>query len=333
MLLVNTTNSTSWPKRSMSCTASRPAQVFTPVYTYKCSALTFKAFFTFLRANLALTPSAISSPATTPYLEPAHVTAVTSASSPLASGPSPSTSIDPLDDIPPLQLDTLEDPKEKHAAMEIVADSVAEMQHRAAAAFVGHPLCLVPLLAGWTVIFRVLVVFTQEVSHLFLMIAFLVSTFLGSVFLFTLKYKKLSKQYTSVSWLSSGRDIVIGAKSDGRLTGVLVLRLEPKPTSSNGRKRSRSSSFRGGRGLIRAWATKPEGRGKGVGKELLAAAARMVRNRCGKDAELGFCQDHAHSSMILPKAFNGPFKHGEVLATKAVQEAVTNWDGPKKKKR
>ena len=116
---------------------------------------TSTAFFTFLRANLVLSPSAMSSCANTPNLDPitapssgimfngggntaARTGFPPSSPSPLAANPP----LVPLDDIPPLSLETLDDPEDKVDGLHLVADSVAEMRQRASRSLVTHPVCL-----------------------------------------------------------------------------------------------------------------------------------------------------------------------------------------------
>ena len=81
-------------------------------------------------------------------------------------------------------------------------------------------------------------------------------------------------------------------------------------------------SFRGGKGVIRAWTTRLRYRGKGIGRDLLDGAIRIVKDRCGKDAEVGFAQEHANSTMLLPAMFNGVFRRDEVRAAKALEKAL-----------
>lgn len=271
----------------------------------------------------------MSSPATTPYLESSsHVPAALTSPSPLGT----SSPIVPLDDIPPLQLDTLESTNDKDTGLDLVAESVIEMQQRAAKALISHPLCVAPLAASLLSVYRFVYVPTRDYRIAFLLAVILLMVYVLFISWFTRKYRKLATQFTSC-WIHNGRDILIGAWSKGCLIGVVVLRLDPRPIANNSKKRTRSFSFRGGRGLIRAWTTVPGERNKGVGKKLLAAAVRTTKERCGKDAELGFCKDHAHSTMILPKMFNGSFRRNEVLATKAVERALVDWEATKKKRR
>jgi GNAT superfamily N-acetyltransferase len=166
-------------------------------------------------------------------------------------------------------------------------------------------------------------------------------TYLTAIRYFTSGYVNLAENLRW-SWLEgSGSiegDLVIGARYGGALIGVLILRLEPRfsPVLSTGNKRrnrSRSVSFRGGKGIIRAWTTRLRYRGKGIGRDLLDGAIRIVKDRCGKDAEVGFAQEHANSTMLLPAVFNGVFRRDEVHAAKTLEKALEEWESSKRKKR
>ncbi len=58
----------------------------------------------------------------------------------------------------------------------------------------------------------------------------------------------------------------------------------------------------------------------------------MTRERCGKDAEVGFAQEHANSNMVLPEFFNRGFRKREQRAAKALDDVIANWEGAKRKR-
>lgn len=167
-----------------------------------------------------------------------------------------------------------------------------------------------------------------------------VMTYLMTIRYFTSGYIKLAE---AMSWdflvnpsreTSDGEqeeDLVLGTYYGDELIGALVLRLEPpassrslSPSTSGSNKarksHSRHNSFsaktkslKGGRGVIRAWTTKLRYRGRGVGKDLLIEAIRLTREKCGKDAEIGFAAEHANanSGQVLPEWFCKGFRKGE----------------------
>ncbi|KAG8422574.1 hypothetical protein J3459_010248 [Metarhizium acridum] len=298
------------------------------------------AFFTFLRANLALSPSALSSNYNTPYLEPF------SPQPPPLQPPSPSPlaasnepPLAPIDDIPPLSLDALKSQNDKLDGLRLVADSVSEMRHRASKAVVSHPLCLAAVAAAHMAIYQFVYAPNRDLSRALMLVSGISIIYVAAIRFLTSGYDALAERMGSEDWLRADfggeDDIILGAKIGEDLVGAVVLRLEPKraPATNLKRKsRSRSSSLRGGKGVIRAWTTKPEYRGQGVGKKLLHEAVRLARDRCGKDAQVGFALEHANSTMLLPAMFNKAFRKDEVRAAVALEGAVAEWDLGKKKK-
>ncbi|ROT40645.1 hypothetical protein SODALDRAFT_101493 [Sodiomyces alkalinus F11] len=148
-------------------------------------------------------------------------------------------------------------------------------------------------------------------------------------------------------------DLILAAHAGTELVAALVLRLEPKlphipvgsagfppigsPSSGSGKRRSKGSSghagpLRGGKGLVRAWTTSLRWRGRGVGVDLLREAVRVTRERCGRDAEIGFARQHANSMVVLPEVFNRSFRQMERRAAKALDRAVAAWDAARKKR-
>ena len=59
----------------------------------------------------------------------------------------------------------------------------------------------------------------------------------------------------------------------------------------------------------------------------------MIKERCGKDAEIGFAQEHANSVMLLPSIFNSVFRRDEIRAAKALDYALEEWESSKRRKR
>ena len=52
---------------------------------------------------------------------------------------------------------------------------------------------------------------------------------------------------------------------------------------------------------------------------MLAEAVRITREKCGKDAEVGFAREHANSGMVLWEFFNGVFRKGERRTARALE--------------
>ncbi|KAH7149923.1 hypothetical protein B0J13DRAFT_278661 [Dactylonectria estremocensis] len=300
---------------------------------------TSAAFFTFLRANLVL-HSAMSSATSTPRLGPSSPFAHIVAPSPFSDSASISAEqLFDLDDdnidIPPLSLEVLESRRDKVDGLRLVADSIAQMRQRASVALVFHPLCLAGLSAALATVYQF-----GFISSLDAGVSMTVSCGVFMSYLMGIRY--LAGGYVSLAerlrwgWLRADdgeEDTILAARYNDEIIGSLVLRLEPNPAALAGPKRKyRSVALRGGKGVIRAWTTSLRYRGKGVGKDLLFEAVRITKERCGRDAEVGFAQEHANSAMLLPAIFNAPFRRDEILATKALDEVLADYDVVKRRR-
>ncbi|KAG5918438.1 hypothetical protein E4U61_001769 [Claviceps capensis] len=303
------------------------------------------AFFTCLRANLVLSPSVLSSNFNTPYLDPYSSQSPRPPPSPCSTA-APSSLV-PLDDIPPLSLDALTIPSDRTEGLQLVADSVCEMESRATKAVILHPLSLAALAFSWTTIYRF--VYMRDMregnaSRALMLASGLTMLYLAAIRFLSSRYATLADQMNQ-DWLradtrAGGHDeIILGARSGSLLVGALIMRLEPNKRSrsstsspSKRKNRSRSASLKGGKGIIRAWAIAPSHRGQGIGKELLNAAVRYTKEKCGKDAQVGFAQEHAHSVMVLPDVFNATFRRNEARAARTLQGSVDEWDVYKRKR-
>ncbi|KAI3402194.1 hypothetical protein diail_123 [Diaporthe ilicicola] len=306
---------------------------------------TSTAFFTFLRANLALQPSAMSN-VSTPLLEPVGVSqglVPQTSSSPLAnhvtdaneaSSPQPEAN---LDDIPPLSLDVLTTRNDKVEALKLVADSIAQQRQRASLGLVFHPLLVSGLVASLALTYQVAWARKAQRDRDF---GVALTLFAGVIMAYLLAIRFFTSGYIQIAealkwdWLVSpdtgDEDVVIGTRFGSEIIGALFLRLEPSAASP--RKKRGSQNLRGGKGVIRAWTTKLRYRGKGVGVDMLQEAVRITREKCGKDAEVGFAAEHANSQMVLPEMFNKTFRSGERRAAGALEKVVSEWEGGRRKR-
>ncbi|EOO01416.1 putative acetyltransferase protein [Phaeoacremonium minimum UCRPA7] len=291
---------------------------------------TSTAFFTFLRANLVLPPSAMASNVSTPLLEPSvSQTLPPPSPSPLAQPPQTD-----LDGIPPLSLDVLASRDDKVDAFKLVADSIAQQRQKASLNLVFHPLLLAALIGalswaghyGWVTRYK-------DLGTTLLLVSGIIMTYLMGI-------RYLSSPYIRVAealrwdWLVADdgeEDTIIGSRFGDEMIGALVLRLEPNPSLA-GKKKNRALSLKGGKGVIRAWTTKLRYRKRGVGNDLLHEAVRVTREKCGKDAEVGFAQEHANSTMVLPNFFNGPFRKQEMQAARTLEKVLGEWEGNRRKR-
>lgn len=297
---------------------------------------TSAAFFTFLRANLVLHSAMTSS--TTPRLDPTNPFAsiIAPSLSPFDAFASDTTSTlfdldDANNDIPPLSLEVLESRRDKVEGLRLVADSIAQMSQRASLSLVFHPICLAGLSAILAAIYRLGWISSFDAGLSMTVSCGVFMTYLMSIRYMTNGYVSLAERLRW-AWLlradDGEEDTLLAARYNDEIIGSLVLRLEPGPSTHSlaysGKRKNRSNSLRGGKGVIRAWTTSLHYRGKGVGKDLLYEAVRVTKERCGRDAEVGFAQEHANSAMLLPEMFNAQFRRDEVRATKALNDVLAD---------
>ncbi|KAK3988520.1 hypothetical protein QBC44DRAFT_329208 [Cladorrhinum sp. PSN332] len=308
------------------------------------------AFFTFLRANLVLPHSAMSSNVSTPNLGPAQTLgrARSASPSPLATNTPITADVDDDDDIPPLSLEILTEKSDKVAALKLVADSIAQQRQQAAYNAIFHPIPFTCLLAVLAAVYRYAPRLTpqydRDIGTTLMVIGGVVMAYLVGIRSFTSGYLRAAEAI-NWDWLqqseSGEEDVIIGTRFGREIIGAAVLRIErPRPGSadSGGAKRHRArgslSSFKGpgGKGVIRAWTVRLRYRRRGVGGDMLREAVRITRERCGKDAEVGFAKEHANSVMVLPEMFNKGFRKDEMRAARALEGAVAEVAGNGRKR-
>ncbi|KAI0402090.1 hypothetical protein F4802DRAFT_390461 [Xylaria palmicola] len=307
---------------------------------------TSTAFFIFLRANLVASSSGLS----TPIMDPISSTALPSPlSSPLVAVESPADAVP--DDLPPLSTSILEAEAEKEDALRLIADSIAQQRQTSASYLISHPFLLPPLAVALAGAYQYAWGYRQDLGTTLLMMCGVIMTYLLGIRYYTGGYIQAAEELRW-SWLSptsspnpspSEQDLILGVHFGRQLVGALVLRLEPSPSSSthgspgggggSGRRRSRTSLLRGGRGVIRAWTVKLRYRGQGVARDLLHEAVRLTRERCGRDAEVGFAAEHANSKAFLPEPFNTPFRRSERKAAKSLEKVLADWEGSRRRRK
>ncbi|KAI1824178.1 hypothetical protein F4861DRAFT_273023 [Xylaria intraflava] len=302
---------------------------------------TSTAFFLFLRANLIASSSGVSAPIVDPISS-------STLASPLSSSPTvaeqPANTLS--SHLPPLSTGILETQADKEDALSLIADSIVQQRQTSSRHLISHPFLLLPLIASLAGAYQYAWTLRQEVSVFLLITCCMIMSYLLGIRYVTGVYGHAAEEL-HWSWLSptsspnaspSEQDLVLGVHYGKQLVGVLVLRLEPSPSSalasgSGHRRRSRSSLLRGGRGVIRAWTVKPGYRGRGVARDMLHEAVRLTRERCGRDAEVGFAAEHANSKAVPPEPFNAPFRRSERRAAKSLEKVLADWEGGRRRRR
>lgn len=230
--------------------------------------------------------------------------------------------------------------------MRLIADSIAQQRQTSSYHLIFHPFLLPPMIAVLAGAYRYSWVYREDIGTSLLTVCGIIMTYLLGIRYFTGGYIQAAEELRW-SWLSptsspnpspSEQDLILGVRFGKQLIGALVLRLEQSPSSTNtsaggGRRRSRTSLLRGGRGVIRAWTVKLKYRGQGVARDLLHEAVRLTRERCGRDAEVGFAAEHANSKMILPEPFNTPFRRSERKAAKSLEKVLAEWEGARRRRK
>ncbi|KAK8127521.1 acetyltransferase [Apiospora sp. TS-2023a] len=299
---------------------------------------TSTAFFTFLRANLVVNPSAMSSNANTPMLEPyssqtlpppSPVPLAAIADDHVAAAPSPGhQGLGPVpDDLPPLEIGILKDETDQVDALNLVADSIAQQRQLASFYAVFHPYLLAVLAAALGLAFQFSWRARRDLGMALMLHSAVLMTYLLAIRYFTGRYIAVAEDLRW-DWLlapdTGEQDTVLGVRYGKTLIGALVLRLEPPAAvaAAGAKRRTRASALRGGKGVIRAWTVMLRYRGNGVGSDLLHEAVKVTREKCGKEAAVGFAKEHANSTMVLPEVFNGQFRKNEQRAAKALDKVL-----------
>ncbi|ROW09794.1 hypothetical protein VMCG_02622 [Cytospora schulzeri] len=261
---------------------------------------------------------------------------VTNADDATSSQPQPN-----LDDIPPLSLDVLTARNDKVDALKLVADSVAQQRQRASFGLIFHPLLLSGLIAALAITYQFTWArkpkYDRDFGIAMILFSGVIMAYLLAIRYATAGYIQMAEDL-KWEWLVSpdtgDEDVVVGARFGSEIIGALVLRLETNPATTPRKKRGghNHNHLKGGKGVIRAWTTRLRYRGKGVGADMLHEAVRVTREKCGKDAEVGFAAEHANSKMVLPEMFNRTFRKGERRAALALEKVLGEWEGVRRKR-
>ncbi|KAK4174023.1 hypothetical protein QBC36DRAFT_348270 [Triangularia setosa] len=327
---------------------------------------TSTAFFTFLRANLVLPHSAMSSNPSTPNLTPTRpLPPATMRRSPTPQSSRPVIPIPPAaaaldedddEDIPPLTLEVLSSEPDKTAALKLIADSIAQQRQTASSHIIFHPLPLSSLIATLAISYRYFLS-QSDLGTQLMILSSLVTTYLLAIRWLTAPFIRLAESI-SYSFLQSSQseeeDTVIACRYGKEIIGATVLHVSrpggnSDPNFKRHKQRGSLSSFKGGRGVIRAWTVKMRYRGKGIGGDMLREAVRLTKEKCGKDGEVGFARGHANAGLIpiggsgergergeeksvLPEWLNrGWLRRSERRAAQALERVVGEfWNGKRR---
>lgn len=289
----------------------------------------------------------MSSNANTPVMGPvSHTSKGSSTTTTTTAKPASSGAAVSLDDIPPLTLGVMSERADKVDALQLVADSIAQQRQTASRSMVFHPLNLAGLSAALGVAYKLNP--RPDLGMTMTLLSGVIMTYLLSIRYFSAQYIPMAEEL-KWDWIipknddgevepDAEEDTVIGARYGQEMIGALVLRLVPPPaadgtvaasaprkkTSSRASLAARNSQLKGGHGVVRAWTTRLRYRRRGIGGDLLQEAIQVTRERCGKDANVVFAENHANSVMVVPEMYNEPFRKAERWAVGALEKALAN---------
>jgi hypothetical protein len=305
--------------------------------------LTSVAFFTTLRANLAIDlESPPASLCNTPDLGPVNVAQSAYSWLPPPS-PSPLSRVEEApvaEQLPPLapappryetSLASTED--DKVEALHLIADSVVQQRQHAYVAILRHPLILVLTCLALTVLCRRLATGQSSPITISLILTGAILMALGTLRLLTTGYIREAESIGTWTWLQKdlpsidiiGEDTVFLAHSTAisHVIGALILRgvrdlpaqyTSPNASSNQQRKRRQTSRDKNAPviGFIRGWAVKAQYQRQGVGTQLLEEAIRLCQQRGWQGPEID--PEHANSKRHLPDFCDAPLDRREQRA-------------------
>lgn len=227
------------------------------------------------------------------------------------------------DELPPLTTAILTTEEDKTEALKLIADSIAQQRQLAATAILFNPAIVAAYIVLCAVVYKFAYKTPADAGTF-------VTTWAGVTMGVLVLVRGQTSGYITLAeafgWNfvrnpdSEDQDIIIGSRYGEEIIGATTLRLErPGGSSSSNRKKT---SYKGGKGIIRAWTVRLKYRRAGVGTELLEETVRVAREKCGKDAEIGFAAEHANSTMFLPEYFNTVFRRTEAMAQKCLQKVL-----------
>jgi ribosomal protein S18 acetylase RimI-like enzyme len=249
--------------------------------------------------------------------------------------PPTANNLEPVpDDLPPLSCGILSSEIDKIDALNLVTDSIAQQRQTSSFYLVFHPYLLPALLAALGAAFQYSWRMKRDIGLAMMLHSGVIMTYLLAIRYLTGRYVSVAEDMRW-DWLlneDGDEDTIIGVRFGKEIIGALMLRLEAS-SNHTGKKRTRASALKGGKGVIRAWTVKLRYRGKGVGADMLQEAVKVTKEKCGRDAAVGFAKEHANSADVLPEVLNGQMRKHEQRAAKALERVVFEWEDARRHKR
>ncbi|KAF2796266.1 hypothetical protein K505DRAFT_323434 [Melanomma pulvis-pyrius CBS 109.77] len=225
---------------------------------------------------------------------------------------SPAAPSAPVDALPALATYTASTEDDRVEGLRLVADSVAQQRQVTSKMLVFHPANL----AAYFVALALLVQYLLRAGHDWIMIGTLIGGLTMSCFAAVRwaagGYIGLAEE---IDWEWLGEDRMIVVKWGEEIIGALVLGwADSEAAKKKGGRRKR------GKAVVRAWTVKLKYRGKGVGEGLLEEAVKVAGEK-GADG-IVFDAEHANSTRLLPRFYNGFLDKREARAEKALEKVA-----------
>ncbi|KAF7563727.1 hypothetical protein G7046_g388 [Stylonectria norvegica] len=222
------------------------------------------------------------------------------------------------DDPPQLSIQLLTRPDDRWDALKLVVDSVAQQRQVASQVLIYHPICLAVLAAAIAIMHVATGVSTSDLGQLVIAYVGIVISYLMTIRYFASSYIQLAETTDWAAWLKNSagvEDLIVGARYGDEIIAALVLRVQDGASEDSGKE-----------AIVRAWTTRTKYRRRGLGGDMLAEAVKVAKKTQGRDCRVTIAEDHANSSMPLHSLLNGSFRARNARASKALSQAVVNWE-------
>lgn len=191
---------------------------------------------------------------------------------------------DPLAGVPELKTYLTSDGDEKINALQLVADSVAQMRQQANNALIFHPLNLAVFVAILALVARYMLNLGYDTIAAGMTCTGIIFAALASLRILTQGYLRKAE---SINWDWLGSADVIVTKFGDDVIGAAVIDWVSGESKTR-RKKARRCEIRG-------WTVKQRYRKKGVGAALLEEAVKESKRKGAES--LDFAEDHASKSL------------------------------------
>lgn len=240
-----------------------------------------------------------------PSIDDVPVAATSISDEPTTVSTADTTPTDP-DAIPDFTIYTAETDSDRHAALKLIADSIAQQRQTASRALISHPLHLALFVAICATVGRYLYLARGELGIALSTVGGLTMASLALVRYFTGAYINFAEAIHED--LLDEREVVVARYGEE----VMAAAVWGWVGGAEGRKKKPPR-----RAEVVAWTTRLRYRGKGVGVGVLEKVVDEVKAKGGDSVV--FVDDHANSKRLLWNYYNGVFDRREKRGRQALQ--------------